>query len=107
VFTNVIDPVGGGLVESLARPGGNTTGFASPEFGFAGKWLELLKEVAPRVTRVAVLRDSAIASQVALFGSIQSVAPPPAPGDVAAEIRRGARLPTNGPSNHDRGKLVG
>ena len=75
VFTNVIDPVGGGLVESLARPGGNTTGFASPEFGFAGKWLELLKEIAPQVTRVAVLRDAAIASQVALFGSIQSVAP--------------------------------
>jgi putative ABC transport system substrate-binding protein len=75
VFMNVTDPVGGGLVASLARPGGNTTGFISSEFGFAGKWLELLKEIAPRVTRVAVLRDSAIASQIALFGGIQSVAP--------------------------------
>jgi putative tryptophan/tyrosine transport system substrate-binding protein len=75
VFASVTDPVGGGLVASLARPGGNTTGFISTEFGFAGKWLELLKEVAPRVTRVAVLRNAAIASQIALFGSIQSVAP--------------------------------
>src|SRR5262245_17478621 len=73
VFTNVTDPVGGGLVASLARPGGNATGFASTEFGFAGKWLELLKEIAPRTTRVAVIRDAAIASQVALFGGIQSV----------------------------------
>ena len=57
VFTNVIDPVGGSLVASLARPGGNTTGFSNPEFGFAAKWLELLKEIAPGVMRVAVLRD--------------------------------------------------
>ena len=75
VFGSVTDPVGGGLVASLARPGGNATGFVSSEFGFAGKWLELLKQIAPRVTRVAVLRDSAIAAQIALFGSIQSVAP--------------------------------
>jgi ABC-type uncharacterized transport system substrate-binding protein len=75
VFASVTDPVGGGLVASLARPGGNTTGFVTSEFGFAGKWLELLKEVAPRVTRVAVLRNAAVASQIALFGSIQSVAP--------------------------------
>jgi putative ABC transport system substrate-binding protein len=75
VFASVTDPVGGGLVASLARPGGNTTGFVTSEFGFAGKWLELLKEVEPRVKRVAVLRNAAIASQIALFGSIQSVAP--------------------------------
>jgi putative tryptophan/tyrosine transport system substrate-binding protein len=75
VFASVTDPVGGGLVASLARPGGNTTGFITSEFGFAGKWLELLKEIAPWVTRAAVMRDSAIASQIALFGSIQSVAP--------------------------------
>ena len=75
VFVQVTDPVGGGLVASLSRPGGNATGFVSTEFGFAGKWLELLKEIAPHVTRVAVLRDSAVASQIALFGSIQSVAP--------------------------------
>jgi putative ABC transport system substrate-binding protein len=75
VFAGLTDPVGAGLVASLARPGGNTTGFLTSEFGFAGKWLELLKEVAPRVTRVAVLRDPAVASQIALFGSIQAVAP--------------------------------
>jgi ABC-type uncharacterized transport system substrate-binding protein len=75
VFANVTDPVGGGLVASLARPGGNTTGFITSEFGFAGKWLELLKEVAPWVTRAAVMQDAAVGAQVALFGSIQSVAP--------------------------------
>ena len=74
VFANVTDPVGGSLVASLARPGGNATGFTSTEFGFAGKWLELLKEIAPRVTRVAVMRD-AIASQIGLLGGIQAVAP--------------------------------
>jgi putative ABC transport system substrate-binding protein len=62
VFVEVVDPVGGSLVASLARPGGNTTGFLLFEFGFSGKWLELLKEIAPMVTRVAVMRDSAIAS---------------------------------------------
>jgi putative ABC transport system substrate-binding protein len=60
VFVDVVDPVGGSLVASLARPGGNT-GFLSSEFGFSGKWLELLKDIAPRVRRVAVIRDSAIA----------------------------------------------
>ena len=57
VFANVGDPVGAGFVDSLARPGGNATGFTYFEFGFGAKWLELLKEIAPRVTRVAVLRD--------------------------------------------------
>jgi len=61
VFVDVVDPVGGSLVASLARPGGNATGFLSSEFGFSGKWLELLKDIAPRVRRVAVIRDSAIA----------------------------------------------
>jgi ABC-type uncharacterized transport system substrate-binding protein len=75
VFANVTDPVGGSLVASLARPGGNATGFLSSEFGFGGKWLELLKEIAPRLTRAAVLRDPAVASQIGLFGGIQSVAP--------------------------------
>jgi putative ABC transport system substrate-binding protein len=70
VFANVTDPVGGSLVASMARPGGNATGFASTEFGFATKWLELLKEIAPHVTRVAVMRDSAIASQMGLFGAM-------------------------------------
>jgi putative tryptophan/tyrosine transport system substrate-binding protein len=75
VFANVTDPVGSSLVASLARPGGNATGFTSTEFRFGGKWLELLKEIAPDMTRTAVMRNSAIASQMGLFGAIQSLAP--------------------------------
>jgi putative ABC transport system substrate-binding protein len=75
VFTAVIDPVGAGYVESLARPGGNATGFAVFEHGISVKWLELLKQVAPAVTRVAVLRDTALAAGVGQFGAIQGVAP--------------------------------
>jgi putative ABC transport system substrate-binding protein len=74
VFAVVADPVGAGFVESLARPGGNTTGFTSFEYGIAGKWLELLKEFAPGMRRVAVLRDGATPSGVNLFGVIQAVA---------------------------------
>src|SRR5215203_830361 len=73
VFANVGDPVGMGLVANLARPGGNITGFLPHEFGFGAKWLELLKEVAPRVTRVAVLRDLTIGP--AFLSAIQAVAP--------------------------------
>ena len=75
VFAGVADPVGAGFVDSLARPGGNATGFISFEYGLSGKWLELLKEIAPGVTRVAVLRDSAISGGTGQFGAIQSVAP--------------------------------
>jgi putative tryptophan/tyrosine transport system substrate-binding protein len=75
VFVAVVDPVGGGFVDSLARPGGNTTGFTLFEYGISGKWLELLKEIAPRVTRAAVLRDPAIASGSGQLGAIQAVAP--------------------------------
>jgi putative ABC transport system substrate-binding protein len=75
VFFNASDPVGSSLVASLARPGGNATGFASSEFGISGKWLELLKEIAPRVVRAAVMRDAAIPSQMGLFGAMQSLAP--------------------------------
>jgi hypothetical protein len=60
VFVNIIDPVGTGIVASLARPGGNTTGFTVFEYGMGGKWLELLNEIAPQVTRVAILRDPAL-----------------------------------------------
>jgi putative ABC transport system substrate-binding protein len=74
VFVQVSDPVGAGFVESLARPGGNTTGFSAFEYGISGKWLELLKEIAPRVTRAAVLRDPAIAAGIGQFGAIQAVA---------------------------------
>jgi putative ABC transport system substrate-binding protein len=74
VFAQVADPVGAGLVASLARPGGNATGFTIFEFGIAAKWLELLKEIAPGVTRVAVLRDAASPSGIGQLGAIQSVA---------------------------------
>src|SRR6516164_56382 len=75
VFVNAVDPVGAGFVDSLARPGGNTTGFMTAEYSISGKLLELLKEIAPRVTRVAVLRDSALAAGSGQLGAIQSVAP--------------------------------
>jgi putative ABC transport system substrate-binding protein len=73
VFALVADPVGAGIVESLPRPGGNTTGFTPQEYGIGAKWLELLKEIAPRVTQVAVLRDLTIG--LGQFGAIQAVAP--------------------------------
>jgi putative ABC transport system substrate-binding protein len=76
VFTVVADPVGAGYVEGLARPGGNATGFTNFEYGIAGKWLELLREIAPGVTRVAVLRESAIAAGPGQFGALQGLAPP-------------------------------
>jgi putative ABC transport system substrate-binding protein len=75
VFVQVTDPVGAGYVESLARPGGNATGFIPFEFGISGKWLELLKEIAPGIRRVAVLRDAALAMGMGQLGAIQSVSP--------------------------------
>jgi len=75
VFTLGVDPVGAGFVDSLARPGGNTTGFMAYEFSIGGKWLELLKEIAPGVTRVAVLRDATQAFAMSLFAAMQAVAP--------------------------------
>jgi putative ABC transport system substrate-binding protein len=75
VFVLLIDPVGAGFVSSLARPGGNATGFLMFEYGLSGKWLELLKQISPSVTRVAVLRDPAIASGIGQFGAVQSAAP--------------------------------
>jgi putative ABC transport system substrate-binding protein len=95
VFVQVTDPVGGGFVDSLARPGGNATGFTVFEFDISAKWLELLKQIAPRVTRVAVLRDPANPSGTGLFGAIQAVAPSfgvevsPVGLRDAAEIERG------------------
>ena len=106
VFPNVVDPVGAGFVDSLARPGGNATGFMNFEFSIGGKWLELLKEIAPRVTRAAVVRDAAVASGIGQFGAIQSVAPSfgvelsPVNVRDAAEIERAvaafARSPNGG-----------
>jgi putative ABC transport system substrate-binding protein len=75
VFAGLFDPVGAGLIASLARPGGNTTGFASFEYSLSVKWLELLKQVAPRVTRVAVLRDSLTPVGIGQLAAIQGVAP--------------------------------
>jgi putative ABC transport system substrate-binding protein len=75
VFVNVIDPVGSGFVDSLARPGGNTTGFLLFEYSLSGKWLELLKQMAPNVARAAVFRDSGNPSGNAQFGAIQALAP--------------------------------
>jgi ABC-type uncharacterized transport system substrate-binding protein len=75
VFVTVVDPVGAGFVATLARPGGNATGFTIYEYSMSGKWLELLKEIAPRVTRAAVLRDPAVASGIGQFGAVQIVAP--------------------------------
>ena len=106
VFPVAADPVGSGLVESLSRPGGNATGFMDFEFSLGGKWLELLKQIAPGVTRVAVLRDANLGSGTAQFAAIQAVAPslrveviPVNIGD-AAEIERGigafARDPSYG-----------
>jgi len=103
---SVTDPVGAGLVESLAHPGGNTTGFSIFEYSISGKWLELLKEIAPLVRRVAVIRDHLLTSGTAQFGAIQSVAPSlgaelsPVGARGADEIERGlstfAREPNGG-----------
>jgi putative ABC transport system substrate-binding protein len=75
VFVQVTDPVGSGYVASLARPGGNATGFTQFEFGISAKWIELLKQIAPGVTRVAVLSDPRVPSGLGMLGAIQSVAP--------------------------------
>jgi putative ABC transport system substrate-binding protein len=74
VFASVVDPVGAGFVKNLARPGGNTTGFTSFEYSLSGKWLELLKEIAPSVKRVAVLRDPRIAGGIGQYAVIQAMA---------------------------------
>jgi putative tryptophan/tyrosine transport system substrate-binding protein len=82
VFVNVADPVGAGFIDSLSQPGGNATGFMQFEYGLSGKWLELLKQIAPSVTRAAVLRDPAITSGIGQFAVMQSVAP-----SVGVEVR--------------------
>jgi putative ABC transport system substrate-binding protein len=106
VFVQVSDPVGAGVVDTLARPGGNTTGFMNFEYSLSGKWLELLKQIAPSVTRVAVLRDPANPAGIGQFSSIQSAAQSlglevrPLTARDAAEIERAvaafARLPNGG-----------
>jgi ABC-type uncharacterized transport system substrate-binding protein len=105
VFTSVADPVGAGFVDSLARPGGNATGFIAFEFSISGKWLELLKEIAPGVIRALVLRDAELGSGASQFAVIQAAAPSlrveVKPVNVgAAEIERAvaafARAPNGG-----------
>jgi len=76
VFANVIDPVGAGYVARLARPGGNVTGFTAFEYSLSGKWLELFKEIAPNLTRIAILRNPALAAGIGQFAAIQAMAPP-------------------------------
>src|SRR5215831_9773361 len=106
VFAHSVDPVGAGFVDSLARPGGNATGFVLFEYGMGAKWLEPLKEIAPNVTRVAVLRDPAIPAGTGQFGAIQSVAPSLGveltpvnvrdPGEIERAISAFARSPNGG-----------
>ena len=106
VFALVADPVGSGFVDSLARPGGNITGFSWVDYGIGAKWLELLKEIAPNVTRAAILRDPAIIAGIGHWGAIQSASPSvaievsPVNIDDAEEIERSiaafARSPNGG-----------
>ena len=92
VFTLGNDPVGSGYVDSLARPGGNATGFMTYEFSIAGKWLQLLKEIAPGVTRVAVLRDTSQAFATSMFATMQAVAPPLGVEVIPVNMRNGAEI---------------
>jgi len=106
VFPVVFDPVGAGFVESLSRPGGNATGFMNSEYSMGGKWLELLKEIAPTVTRAAVLRDTNLSSGIAQFGVIQAMAPSlrlevipvnmPNAGEIKQSVETFARAPNGG-----------
>jgi putative ABC transport system substrate-binding protein len=109
VFTILVDPVGSGLVESLAHPGGNTTGFTSSEYGFGAKWLELLKEMVPGLKRAAVIREAGTAAGGGQFAAIQAAAPalgvelsPVGIGD-AGEIERGV---TAFARSHNGGLIV-
>jgi putative tryptophan/tyrosine transport system substrate-binding protein len=92
VFTLVVDPVGAGFVDSLSRPGGNATGFLLFEYSLSGKWLQLLNEIAPGVTRAAVLRDAAIAAGAGQFAVIQAVAPSVGVDVSAVNVRDAAEI---------------
>jgi putative ABC transport system substrate-binding protein len=122
VFVHVPDPVGAGFVDSLARPGGNATGFLLFEYGLSGKWLELLKQIAPGLTRAAIIRDAALSSGIGQFAAIQSVAPSlgveviPVNVRDAGEIERsvaafarvsnGGLIVTGGPLSYVHGDLL-
>jgi putative ABC transport system substrate-binding protein len=92
VFPVVFDPVGAGLVDSLAKPGGNATGFMTSEYSMSGKWLELLKEMAPDVTRVAVFRDTTTPTGSAMFGVIQGAAAPLKVDVIPVNMRESAEI---------------
>jgi putative tryptophan/tyrosine transport system substrate-binding protein len=92
VFTSIIDPVGGGFVESLAQPGGNATGFMQFEYSLSGKWLELLKQVAPSTTRAAVIRDQSTSAGIGQFAVLQSVAPSVGIELVPVNVRNAAEI---------------
>jgi ABC-type uncharacterized transport system substrate-binding protein len=92
VFCNIADPVGAGFVESMARPGGNATGFIQFEYTLSGKWAGLLKEIAPQVTRLAVLRDPALTAGIGQFAVIQSVASPLGMEVSAISVRDAAEI---------------
>ena len=106
VFPVAVDPVGAGVVDSLAQPGGNATGFLAFEYSLSGKWLELLKQVAPSITRVAVIRDAGIAAGIGQYGAIASVAPSfrtevtpismRGPAEIERDISAFARAPYGG-----------
>jgi putative ABC transport system substrate-binding protein len=106
VFVLVVDPVGSGFVNSLARPGGNATGFTSYDYGIGAKWLEVLKEIAPSVTRAAAIRDPAIATGLGMWAAIQSVSPSAAievspvnmtdAGEIERAVAAFARSPNGG-----------
>jgi putative tryptophan/tyrosine transport system substrate-binding protein len=117
VFTTVVDPVGGGFVNTLARPGGNATGFIQFEYTLSGKWLELLRQIAPGVTRVAVLRDPTITDGIGQFAVIQSVAPSLGvevsainvreAGEIEQAVTAFARSPNGGLINLKTAKALG
>jgi ABC-type uncharacterized transport system substrate-binding protein len=106
VFVNVVDPVGAGFVQSMARPGGNATGFIPFEYGIGGKWLELLKQIAPGVRRVAVLHNPIVVSRSGQLGAIEAVAPSfrvelsafsvRDPGEIEWAVTRFAQAPNGG-----------
>jgi putative tryptophan/tyrosine transport system substrate-binding protein len=96
VFVNVVDPVGAGYVARLARPGGNATGFTAFEYSPSGKWLELLKEIAPNLTRIAILRDPAIAAGIGQFAVIQAMASPSRGVELSPiDVRDGGEIERN------------
>ncbi len=109
VFVFVTDPVGAGIVESLSHPGGNATGFMQFEYNLSAKWLELLKELSPRVTHAAVLRDSGIAGGIGQFAVVQSVAPSVGIGVTPVNVRNAGEIEraiTSFARNPDGGVIV-